>query len=92
MLYVRSSNGQLVPLECGRQADASVGPLTINHLGQLPAVTISFNLRPAFRLGDAVDAGRVRPRSCNAAGDRQHQLPGHRASVPVFDSAGWDCC
>jgi HAE1 family hydrophobic/amphiphilic exporter-1 len=34
----------------------SLGPLTINHLGQLPAVTISFNLRPGVSLGDAVNA------------------------------------
>ena len=49
MLYVRSSSGQLVPLNAVAKLTRSLGPLTINHLGQLPAVTISFNLRPEFR-------------------------------------------
>jgi HAE1 family hydrophobic/amphiphilic exporter-1 len=56
MLYVRSSSGQLVPLEAVAQFFPSLGPLTINHLGQLPAVTVSFNLRPGVALGDAVNA------------------------------------
>jgi HAE1 family hydrophobic/amphiphilic exporter-1 len=56
MLYVRSSGGQLVPLNAVAQFNPSLGPLTINHLGQLPAVTISFNLKPGVALGDAVNA------------------------------------
>jgi HAE1 family hydrophobic/amphiphilic exporter-1 len=56
MLYVRSASGQLVPLEAVAQFSPSLGPLTINHLGQLPAVTVSFNLRPGVALGDAVNA------------------------------------
>src|SRR3979411_3103810 len=56
MLYVRSSGGQLVPLNAVAQFSPSLGPLTINHLGQLPAVTVSFNLRPGVALGDAVNA------------------------------------
>ena len=48
LLYVRSSNGQLVPLERGgRRLTESVGPLTVNHPGQLPAVT--HLLQPAAR-------------------------------------------
>jgi HAE1 family hydrophobic/amphiphilic exporter-1 len=56
MLYVRSTGGQLVPLNAVAQFSPSLGPLTINHLGQLPAVTLSFNLRPGVALGDAVNA------------------------------------
>jgi len=56
LLYVRSSNGQLVPLNAVARLTRTLGPLTINHLGQLPAVTISFNLRPGVSLGDAVNA------------------------------------
>jgi hydrophobic/amphiphilic exporter-1 (mainly G- bacteria), HAE1 family len=56
MLYVRSTGGQLVPLNAVAQFSPSLGPLTINHLGQLPAVTVSFNLRPGVALGDAVNA------------------------------------
>jgi HAE1 family hydrophobic/amphiphilic exporter-1 len=56
MLYIRSNKGQLVPLSTVASLTRSVGPLTVNHLGQLPAVTISFNLKPAVALGDAVKA------------------------------------
>jgi hydrophobic/amphiphilic exporter-1 (mainly G- bacteria), HAE1 family len=56
LLYVRSSKGQLVPLNAVAKLTRTVGPLIINHLGQLPAVTISFNLRPGVALGDAVNA------------------------------------
>ena len=54
MLYIRSSSGKLVPLNAVAKLTRSVGPLTVNHLGQLPAVTISFNLKPGVALGDAV--------------------------------------
>ncbi len=56
MLYVRSSKGQLVPLNAVANLSTGLGPLTVNHLGQLPAVTISFNLKPGISLGDAVAA------------------------------------
>jgi HAE1 family hydrophobic/amphiphilic exporter-1 len=52
-LYVRSLQGQLVPLDTLVRMKRTVGPLSINHFGQLPAVTISFNLKPGFALGDA---------------------------------------
>src|SRR6201993_1110033 len=53
LLYVRSSAGKLVPLNTVARLVPSVGPLTVNHLGQLPAVTLSFNLKPGTALGDA---------------------------------------
>ena len=52
-LYVRSSQGNLVPLDAVTKITRTVGPLNINHFGQLPAVTISFNLKPGYSLGDA---------------------------------------
>ena len=55
MLYIRSTSGKLVPLNAVAKLTRSVGPLTVNHLGQLPAVTISFNLKPGVSLGDAVE-------------------------------------
>ena len=55
-LYIRSSKGQLVPLDAVASLTRNLGPLTINHSGQLPAVTISFNLKPGAALGDAVAA------------------------------------
>jgi HAE1 family hydrophobic/amphiphilic exporter-1 len=56
LLYIRSSSGQLVPLNAVSKLSRGVGPLSVNHLGQLPSVTISFNLRPGVALGDAVAA------------------------------------
>jgi len=56
MLYIRSSSGQLVPLNAVANLSRGVGPLSVNHLGQLPSVTISFNLRPGVALGDALAA------------------------------------
>jgi HAE1 family hydrophobic/amphiphilic exporter-1 len=53
-LYVRSSSGQLIPLNSVARAETSVGPLSVSHTGQLPSVTISFNLKPDMPLGDAV--------------------------------------
>ncbi len=55
LLYVRSSTGKLLPLGTVARLTRTVGPLTVNHLGQLPAVTISFNLRPGVALGNAVE-------------------------------------
>jgi len=55
-LYVRSASGRLVPLDAVARLEESVGPLTLNHFGQLPAVTLSFNLAPGHALGDAVEA------------------------------------
>jgi HAE1 family hydrophobic/amphiphilic exporter-1 len=54
-LYVRSSTGKLVPLDAAAKLRMGVGPLSVSHLGQAPAVTISFNTRPGVSLGDAVD-------------------------------------
>ena len=54
MLYVRSLSGELVPLSAIAKLTPSVGPLTVNHSGQTPSVTISFNLKGGVSLGDAV--------------------------------------
>ena len=56
-VFVRSSAGQLVPLNTVATLTQVAGPLTINHQGQLPAVTISFNLAPGVALGEAI--GRI---------------------------------
>jgi HAE1 family hydrophobic/amphiphilic exporter-1 len=56
LLYIRATSGALVPLSTVANITRSVGPLTVNHLGQLPAVTISFNLKPGVSLGEAVAA------------------------------------
>lgn len=56
LLNIRSQNGQLVQLDSVALVRASVGPLVVNHSGQHPSVTISFNLRPGVSLGNAVPA------------------------------------
>ena len=58
LLYIRSAQGKLVPLDAVAKMSRSVGPMTVNHVGQLPAVTLSFNLRPGVSLGEAVAAIR----------------------------------
>jgi HAE1 family hydrophobic/amphiphilic exporter-1 len=55
-LYIHSAKGTLVPLDAVVTVHRSVGPLSVNHFGQLPAATISFNLQPGFALGDAAAA------------------------------------
>ena len=55
LLYIHSSNGNLVPLNEVAQIRTTVAPLTVTHLGQLPSVTISFNLAPGVSLGEALD-------------------------------------
>ncbi|PZM79294.1 MAG: acriflavine resistance protein B [Candidatus Melainabacteria bacterium] len=54
LLYVRSKAGELVPLSAVAKLVPSVGPLLVNHVGQMPSSTVSFNLKPGASLGDAV--------------------------------------
>jgi hydrophobic/amphiphilic exporter-1 (mainly G- bacteria), HAE1 family len=54
-LYLRSSNGSLVPLSEVAKLQTGVGPVTISHLSEVPAITVSFNLKPGVSLGEAVD-------------------------------------
>jgi len=54
-LYIRCANGQLVSLSTVARLVTNLGPLTVNHMGQLPSVTISFNLQPGVAIGDAVN-------------------------------------
>ena len=55
LLYVKSNSGRQIPLNTVAQLRRTVGPLTVTHSGQLPSVTISFNLKPGVALGDAVN-------------------------------------
>ena len=67
LLYVRSSTGALVPLNAVARLDFGVGPMQITHLGQLPSVIFSFDLRPGVALSQAI--GQVE------AGMREVQTP-----------------
>ena len=55
-IYIPSTSGGEVPLSAFTQYEAGTAPLAVNHQGQFPVVTISFNLAPGSSLGDAVDA------------------------------------
>jgi multidrug efflux pump len=55
-IYVKAGDGRLVPLATFTRYATTNAPLTVNHQGQFPAVTFSFNLPPGVALGDAVDA------------------------------------
>jgi HAE1 family hydrophobic/amphiphilic exporter-1 len=55
-LYLKPPGGQLIPLNSIAKLTQDAGPQSINHTGQLPSVTLSFNLRPGVALGTAVDA------------------------------------
>jgi HAE1 family hydrophobic/amphiphilic exporter-1 len=52
-LYIRSNTGNLVPLAAVTRTVSTVAPLSVNHIGQLPAVNFSFNLRPGVALSQA---------------------------------------
>jgi len=54
-IYVKSSNGQQVPLSTLVDSAVKVAPLVVNHQGQFPSVTISFNLAPGAAIGEAVN-------------------------------------
>jgi len=54
LLYVRNKQGELVPIQTLARVEPGLGPLSVNHFGQLPAVTLSFNLRPGVALGQAL--------------------------------------
>ena len=55
-IYLRGAGGQAVPLDTLASVSSGLGPVTVNHQGQLPSVTISFNLAPGVSLGAAVEA------------------------------------
>ena len=72
LLSVRSTNSQLIPLNAVATLDRRVGPLTINHSGQLAAVTLSFNLKPGISLGNVTSkieqtAGQILPATVNTS-------------------------
>jgi HAE1 family hydrophobic/amphiphilic exporter-1 len=68
MLYVRSSQGELVPLRAVSSLRENLGPLVVNHSGQLPSVTVSFNLKPGVSLGQAVEQVQALTRGSMPAG------------------------
>jgi hydrophobic/amphiphilic exporter-1 (mainly G- bacteria), HAE1 family len=64
-LYMKTQNNQTIPLSAVARMVPTVGPLQINHQGQQPAVTISFNLAPGYSLGYATDTIKDLERASN---------------------------
>ena len=64
-IYLKSRTGTAVPLDAIAHWTSGVGPVTVNHQGQLPSVTIAFNLAPGVSLGEAVEAIRSVERQVN---------------------------
>ena len=56
LIHLRNSDGKLIPLEAVTRSKPTVGPLSVNHMGQVPATTISFNLTPGVSLSDVTSA------------------------------------
>ena len=75
-IYVKSSNGTQVPLSAFTHFESIQQPLAINHQGQFPAVTISFNLAPGKSIGDAVTAVNKATQDLNMPASVNARVPG----------------
>ncbi len=82
-IYVRASSGQMVPLAAVASISEGIGPVTINHQGQLPSVTISFNLQPGFSLGTRYRRDRAARARGQSPGLGEQQLSGQRPGLPA---------
>jgi multidrug efflux pump len=84
-LYVRSSlTGQVVPLSLLATVESGVAPISINHQGLFPSVTLSFNLAPGYALGDAVTAIGTAEQ---AAGKPDTVIATFQGTVQAFQSS-----
>ena len=83
-IYLKTASGQAVPLEAVTRLTSTVGPLLVNHQGNQPSVTISFNLTPGrvARTGGRCYPGDRARRPL--AGNRRLVVPGLGAGVPGF--------
>ena len=79
-IYVQSAYGGAVPLSAFSHFETTNAPLAINHQGQFPCVTISFNLAPGASLGEATDAIEKAQKELNMPGSVQSAFQGTAAS------------
>ena len=93
MLYVRSTTGKLVPLNSVATVTTGAGALSVSHTGQLPSVTISFNLKPGTRSATRSRRfSRRRPRRCRPRcrrGSRARHRPSRIRSAASASSSSW---
>ena len=83
-IYVRSATGAQVPLSTFTRFEPTTTALAVNHQGQFPSVTLSFNLAPGVALGDAVTAIEAAERRDRAARQYPRQLSGDGAGLPIL--------
>ena len=81
-VYLRSSGGGSVPLGAFTEVRTSNAPLAVNHQGQFPVVTVSFNLAPGASLGEAVRAIEQAQGGARPAREHPGELPGNGAGLP----------
>jgi multidrug efflux pump len=79
-IYVKGTNGQQTPLSAISHYESTTAPLSINHQGQFPVVTISFNLAPGASLGAATDAIAKAQKDLNMPLSMQAAFQGTAAS------------
>jgi HAE1 family hydrophobic/amphiphilic exporter-1 len=79
-----SPNGQAIPLSAVTRLVPGVGPLQVNHQGQQPSVTISFNMAPGASLGQATDAIAVIERDANLPASI---ITGFQGNAQVFQES-----
>ncbi|CAI0946860.1 MdtB/MuxB family multidrug efflux RND transporter permease subunit [Serratia quinivorans] len=75
-IRLTSSNGTIVPLSTIAKIEQRFGPLSVNHLDQFPAATISFNVAGNYSLGEAVDAITLAEKNLNLPKDITTQFQG----------------
>ncbi len=85
-LYIRSAGGGQVPLSAFTHYETRTTPLTVNHQGQFPIATVSFNLAPGASLGEAVTAVDAAQKAIGMPRSVQTAFQGTAAGVP--DLAG----
>ena len=83
-IYVKSSSGQQVPLSTLVDSVVKVAPLVVNHQGQFPSVTISFNLVPGTSIGQAVSAIQQVEKELGKPLSLADELSGQRPGLPII--------
>ena len=93
-IYVDSTTGTQIPLSAITHYEPALTALAVNHQGQFPAVTLSFNLAPGVALGDAVTAVEVAEREVGMPSIVQASFQGTAQAFQVFleNQADADSC
>ena len=86
LIYVRVHYRAAGAAQRAGESKTHVRSLSISHQGQFPAITLSFNLAPGYALGQAVDGDPEGRAGSQCPDHADHDLPGHRASVPELAS------